>query len=110
MLNLYTVTLLMTGGTNSKFQYSVTFYPQDKFDRVAVLQATIPKSFYTVRRNLNTFTLTEGLDEVVITIPIGNYSRKSLQDTLQTILNESSPHNISYSIFWPTSKQPNTDI
>ncbi|KYQ93233.1 hypothetical protein DLAC_05879 [Tieghemostelium lacteum] len=97
-----------TNGTNSHFTTNIVFYPQDKFDRVVLLQATIPKSFYTVRRNLNTFTLTEGLQSSTITIPIGNYSRKSLQDTLQTLLNQSSPNNIIYSINWPNSKQPNT--
>ncbi|EGG19726.1 hypothetical protein DFA_00304 [Cavenderia fasciculata] len=95
-------------GTNSRFKYSITYYPQDKFDRVALLQATIPKSFYTVRKNLNSFTLIEDDQSTVITIPIGNYSRKSLQDTLEKKLNELSPNQVKYAINWPTSQQPNT--
>ncbi|GAM28172.1 hypothetical protein SAMD00019534_113480, partial [Acytostelium subglobosum LB1] len=46
--------------------------------------------------------------EVVITIPVGNYSRLSLQDTIQTQLIQQSPNQLTYSITWPTSKQPNT--
>ncbi|EGG24698.1 hypothetical protein DFA_02942 [Cavenderia fasciculata] len=95
-------------GTNSKFKYNIIYYPQDRFDRVALLQATIPKSFYTVGRGLNTFELIEDDQSTIISIPVGNYSRKSLQDTLEKQLNALSPNNVKYAIGWPTSQQPNT--
>ncbi|EGG18454.1 hypothetical protein DFA_03948 [Cavenderia fasciculata] len=65
-----------------------------EFDRAALLQATIPKSFYTVGRGLNTFELIE--------------DAQSLQDTLEKQLNALSPNNVKYAISWPTSQQPNT--
>eukprot|EP01133_Synstelium_polycarpum_P018159 gene18159-21717_t len=79
-----------TSTSTSHFTFTLDDDSQNNHDRVVVLQAIIPKSFYTVRRNLNTFTLVETTDtssiDTTITIPFGNYSR---------------------SVQWPTSKQPN---
>ena len=94
-------------GTNSRFTFSLPFYPSDNFDRVAVLQCTIPKSFYLIKNGLNTFTLTEGAFITTITIPVGNYTRRSLQDTLQTLLNNASS-GITYTVSWPSSTEPLT--
>lgn len=95
-------------GTTSRFTTNILYYERDNFDRVAVVQAVIPKSYYLIRAGLNSFTLTENLNTVIITIPVGNYTRRSLQDTLQNLLNNNSPNNITYIITWPGSIQPNT--
>lgn len=95
-------------GTNSRFTINIPFTNEDNFDRVAVLQATIPKSFYLVQSGQNTFTLTEGVSSVTITIPIGNYSRRSLQDTVQDLLNTASPFGLVYTVTWPAVNEANT--
>ncbi|GAM17134.1 hypothetical protein SAMD00019534_003090 [Acytostelium subglobosum LB1] len=104
----YVNSLNRSSGTISHFTTSLETYEYDEFDRVAVLQACIPKSFYTVPRNRNTFTLIEYDVSALITVPVGNYSRLSLQDTITSLLNAASPGKYTYSITWPTSKQPNT--
>jgi hypothetical protein len=95
-------------GTNSRFTVNIPFFKEDNFDRVAVLNCTVPKSFYNVRAGQNSFTLTEGLQSTVIVIPPGNYSRRSLQKTLQDQLNASSPTPLTYTVSWPTPTQVNT--
>ncbi|EFA77429.1 hypothetical protein PPL_12645 [Heterostelium album PN500] len=63
-----------TNGSSSNFQYHLEdlgFISTMNYDRVVITQATIPKSFYTIRKNLNSFTLKERNKEVLISIPIG---------------------------------------
>ncbi|EGG15065.1 hypothetical protein DFA_09888 [Cavenderia fasciculata] len=58
-------------------------------------------------RGLNTFELIEDDQSTIISIPVGNYSRKSLQDTLEKQI-ECIVKQCKYAIGWPTSQQPNT--
>jgi len=95
-------------GTDSRFTISIPYYPQDNFNTVCVLQAVIPKSYYLIRPGLNTFTLQENFVNTTIIIPIGNYSRRSLESTVQNLLNANSPNSIGYTISWPSSTQPHT--
>jgi hypothetical protein len=95
-------------GTNSRFTVNIPILPTDEFDHVSLLQATIPKSFYQVRNTLNTFTLTEGAQNVTITVPRGNYSRRSLQSTLANLLTSNSPNGIVYQLLWPDSSSTQT--
>ena len=88
-------------GTNSDFQYKIALNSNLDFNKVCVLQALIPKSYYLIQANKNTFTLTEGLDDVIITVPVGNYNRRSFQTVITGLLNSSSPNNWTYSILFP---------
>lgn len=90
-------------GTNSDFTYVLNIKPNNEYNRICVLQCLIPKSYYLVQQNQNTFTLTEDETDVNITLPIGNYSRKSMQRVLQTQLNNTSPHGWNYTITYPSS-------
>ena len=67
-------------GTDSDFTYHFEVPPDSKFDKVCVLQACIPKSYYLIKAN-ETFTLTENLASVNISLPVGNYTRKSFAST-----------------------------
>jgi hypothetical protein len=89
-------------GTHSDFQYQLE-YKNDEFDHCVILQATIPKSYYLVQSGNNTFQLQEGTSTVTITIPIGNYSRLSFQNQLQSLLNSSSPNSYTYTISIPNT-------
>ena len=83
-------------GTHQDFVYSVPFY--NEYDTVAVLSATIPKTWYLVDSPRNTFTLTEGGFSVTITVPVGNYSATSFKYVVQNLLNTHSPQNYTYAI------------
>lgn len=77
-------------GTNSKFTFKLPRSLADsegKYQYVCLLSASIPKSYYLVESGENTFTLRENATDYTVTIPPGNYTRKSLQSTLQTQLN-----------------------
>jgi len=85
-------------GTNSSFSHFLNIDPNEDYDRVAVLAASIPKSYYLIDSNHNTFTLKEGTDEVPIIFPPGNYTRNSIVNKSQTLLNQASPNNFTYSV------------
>ena len=92
---------LNPGDTNSNFSYEFTNLQDGEFDSVALLSASIPKSYYLFQTNQNTFQLKENNTTVNITIPIGNYNRNSLLYTLKTLLNTNSPNSWTYNITYP---------
>ena len=98
-------------GTDSKFSYSIPI-PKDtdaKFTHVAILNAVIPKSYYLVRAGRNTFHIIENGVTSTVTIPAGNYSRRSFQAVLQAQLNLSSSQGWTYAITYPnTSTEADT--
>lgn len=62
------------------------------YDRITVLGAQIPISFYLVQQGYNTFTLTENGTSVVISITIGSYNANSFSLALLSLLNANSPN------------------
>lgn len=85
-------------GTDSNFSYKFENLNSEQFDRVVVLSASIPKSFYLIQSGSNTFVLKENATQVTITVPQGNYNRNSLMNVVKTLLNEFSPNNWIYTI------------
>jgi hypothetical protein len=86
-------------GTDSNFSFKIDIDQTINYDRVAIVDASIPKSYYLIQDGRNTFTLQEGINTITITLTPGNYSRLSLKTSLQTKLNESSTFDyiVSYS-------------
>ena len=82
-------------GTHSNFNYYLDYKNED-YDHCVVLQATIPKAYYLVQPSKNTFVLDENGNQVVISLPIGNYSRTSFGFQLQYQLNTNSPNGYTY--------------
>lgn len=74
-------------------------------NRCCVLQAQIPNSHYHLRDGFNHFTLTELGGDTVITVPIGNYTRRSLKYVLSNLLTESSPNGWTYSLTIPNANE-----
>lgn len=88
------------GGTDSRFSYE--FRPRNPdFDRVVVLEAHIPKTYYLVQEPYNTFTLTEGPASAVVRVPVGNYTRRSFQTAIARVLTEASPNEYKYTVEYP---------
>ena len=87
-------------GTNSYFQYNFAknniVIPND-IDRVVVLQASIPKTYYLVD-STNEFTLIENEVSVNISILPGNYSEREFRRAVSAQLNQNSPNHWIYSI------------
>lgn len=91
------------GGTTNDFTHRVDLRDHD-IDRVCILAANIPKSYYMVHAH-NTLTLTELGVDYTVTLPIGNYSRRSYKNELKTALNAATGNAWSYDITYPNIEQ-----
>ncbi len=89
-------------GSCGDFSYKLTIPSGSLFDRVCVLQADIPISYYLVPANYNTFILTENGSSVTVTIPSGNYNAISFATVLTGLLNTFSPHRWVYNVVFPS--------
>lgn len=87
-----------TVGTNENFQWSMSMSPDEQYDRVCVLFANIPISYYLVKAGSNTFQLTELTSTVTITVPAGNYSATSFINVVLPLINTASPHSWVYTM------------
>src|SRR5947209_2636885 len=89
-----------TSGNDSDFTYAINIPPDSKYNKVCLLQASIPKSYYLVRDN-EVFQLDEDVIAANITVPPGNYGRKSFATTLSNLLTNLSPHGWTYVVTFP---------
>lgn len=89
-------------GTNNNFVSEPVDLGINKYDSVCLVSASIPKSFYNMPTNYNTFTLTE-ISQRTITIPIGNYTKNNLQTALITLLNTGAPSGWVYNVSYPAA-------
>jgi hypothetical protein len=93
-------------GTHGDFTYKIDTPPDFEYDHICVLNICIPKSYYVVPDGYNTFTLIEDDREFTVTVPPGNYNRRSLQYTLGNIMTAAS---LSYGYAYTyTVTYPNT--
>lgn len=83
----YVNSLDRTSGTTSDFTYTFSGLQFDRYDRVVLLSGLIPKSYYIIRSENRTFVLSENDVEVTVTMPVGNYTRTSFRQVLQTQIN-----------------------
>jgi hypothetical protein len=88
-------------GNNSDFRVNLIFDKNKEFDRVVVLQALIPQSYYLIQLGSNAFTLIEGSNQAVISITPGNYNKRSFATVLTGLLNAGSPSAFTYSVTFP---------
>jgi len=95
-------------GTDSNFIHKVEFPKNSDFDRICVLDISIPKSYYLVQSGTNTFTLEEDGKQATITITPANYNIRNLLVEIATRLNGASPNGWTYAVTYPSSDQPDT--
>lgn len=60
------------------------------YDRVVVLSATLPKSYYAIELGFNTFQIDESGDIITVTIPEGTYSANQFKNTLPGLMTAES--------------------
>jgi hypothetical protein len=95
-------------GTSSNFLYQILLPPDNKFDYVGVLHASVPKTYYLVDQFNNNFYLQEGATTVELTMPSGNYTLSAFTAVLRTTLNAASPNGWTYSVIAPNANSTNT--
>jgi len=97
-------------GTDSNFTYAINFPADLEFDRVVVLNALIPKSYYLIQSGDNTFQLQEGSSIVTITVPIGSYLLSTFKNTISSLLTAASPNGLTYTVTYPVNSAPDTGL
>jgi len=85
-------------GTASNFTWSYKKSGDEVYDRVCLLSASIPLSYYLIQDGYNTFQLRENVTTVTITVPAGNYNTTSFATTVSALLTASSPTSFVYAI------------
>ena len=95
-------------GSHTNFYHKIEL-PHEHFDRVAVLSASIPKTFYLVQDGSNTLTLTESATSATITMTPANYNTRSFASILESKLSTQSPNGWTYTIAMPVeATEPST--
>ncbi len=94
-----------SGINDANFSITLPIESNEEFDSVVLLKCQIPKSYYMVRDGFNTFTLTENLTSITITIPVGNYNRRSFAIVLEQLLNTASLNNFIYTVSYNNSSK-----
>lgn len=86
---IYINSLNRSSGTDANFTYSIKLNPLIKYDKVVLLSACIPKSYYLIQDGFNTFTLVENSATYIIALTPGNYTRTSVVKEIISQLNDS---------------------
>lgn len=95
------------GSSGSDFLFKINIPKSEEYDRVCVLQALIPKSYWLVNAPYNYFTLVENGVSTVIYLKEGNYNARSFCYIMSQLLTSSSTQGWSYSI---TMANPQIDV
>lgn len=95
-------------GSHNDFLYKLEIPPNETYDRVVVLSAMIPKSYYLIQSPYNKFTVRENGVNTVITFPEGNYTATAFKNQVQTLLNANSSQGWSYVVTLPASTDVST--
>jgi hypothetical protein len=78
------------GGSDTDFTWTMNIAPNEEYDRVCVLFANIPISYYLVTNSDNIFELTELGVMRQITVPVGNYNTTSFMAVVVPLMNAAS--------------------
>lgn len=84
-----------TSGTSSDFTYVLDIPKNETFTHACVLQASIPVSYYLVRKGLNTFTVIENGVPREVYIEEGNYSIFTFLNECKKQLNLNAPKDVN---------------
>jgi hypothetical protein len=103
-------TVRCSGTSDTNFSYTLNIPSKNTFNKVCLLQLSIPKSFYNFPSGSNTFILQEKGVNYTITVPFGSYNVTNLCSTLSSILTAASGNSWTYSVSYPTSSQANTGL
>jgi len=96
-------TINRLSGTSENFTYQLQIPASSDYNRVVVLNMSIPTSFYLIQDGINTFNMREDGIDRLITIPPGNYSADVFASTLIELFNTGAPAGWTYNIALPNS-------
>lgn len=99
-----------SSGNSNNFSFTFNLTPKTNYDYVGILAASIPKSYYLISSINDTFILNENGVNSSIVIPHGNYTISAWTNILTTLLNNNSPNNYTYNVYFPPSTTCNTGM
>lgn len=88
-------------GDDSDFVIQIPLKKNNRFTHVAVIDISIPKSYYLIGEGENTFIIRENDVDYTVNIPVGNYNITSFIYVLNNLFTGSLSH---YSVSFPNSK------
>jgi hypothetical protein len=90
---------LRLNGTSSSFQFKIDLPNQNTYNRVILLTAVIPKSYYMVSVGNNTFQINENNVLRTVPIPVGNYTLSAFQTAIILAMNTNTTfvYSVAYS-------------
>lgn len=94
-----------TSGTATNFTYNLDVAGME-FTEAVIMNLTVPKSYYLVNSNNNTFTLVTATGNHTITLDSGNYTRRNFASNLVTKLNAATSY--VFSVSYPSSSTADT--
>lgn len=95
-------------GNSSSFTHKISMPKNEEYNRVALLQANLPKSYYNVKAGKNDMILEEKGVQYTFTIDAANYSASLFASILSNKLTSASHNGITYIVSLPTRSQPQT--
>lgn len=90
-------------GTDSDFIVNIPLKKNNRFTHVAIIDISVPKSYYLIPEAENTFIIRENQVDYTITIPAGNYNITSFIYVLNNLFQHTAGTN-HYSVSFPDSK------
>jgi hypothetical protein len=90
-------------GTDSDFVINIPLKKNNRYTHVAVIDVSIPKSYYLISENDNVFTIQENGATFTVTIPVGNYSITSFLYVLNNLFQQTQGLS-HYTATFPNSK------
>jgi hypothetical protein len=104
-LILYVNSTDRVSGSDSDFTYKIPVPINNNFDRIVCLEASIPKTYYTVLDGYNYFDMQEGASPLYrIFVTPGNYTKNGLAIVLGQLLHAGSMalgNNHQYTVTYP---------
>ncbi len=90
----------LAGGTNNNFSINIELVKGHKYDLSAITRLNLPKTYYTISNNNDSFVLDEILSSATVTIPHGNYNICNFPAVLQEELIAASPNSWNYRVVY----------
>lgn len=88
-------------GTGASFEFAINMPRGKNYNRVCLLQAIIPKSYFLCTTGENTFILSENGTNTTVTVTQGSYNAISWITLIGTLLTNSSTQGWTYTITLP---------
>lgn len=79
-----------TSGTNSNFHINVKLKKDNSYNMISLVHAGVPKSYYNIDSQNNTFTLTENGSSTTVTLTPGDYTSSTFPAHLEYQLDAAS--------------------